>query len=647
MIWSTGSFPDSALESKVKTMAYEGESYDVIVVGGGHAGVEAALAPARLGLKTALLTMNIESIAFLPCNPNIGGTAKGHLVREVDALGGQMGINIDKTFIQSRMLNTSRGPAVHSLRAQADKKRYQEEMHKSLEQQANLFILQVEAVSLTVDHTGQTITGVMTKNGAHLSAKAVILCTGTYLKGKIIIGETSYESGPNGMQAANDLSQSMLDLGIELRRFKTGTPARVHRRSIDFSKMEEQKGDPVIYPFSFMNKELTRENQVSCYLTYTAPETHEIIRQNISRSPMYNGTIKGIGPRYCPSFEDKVMKFPDKERHQIFIEPENEFGTEMYIQGMSSSLPEEIQIQFLRTVPGLEKAEIVRIGYAIEYDCINPLQLKPTLEFRRINGLFSAGQLNGTSGYEEAAGQGIVAGINAAMQVLGKPQIIIDRSEGYIGVLIDDLVTKGTEEPYRMMTARSEYRLELRQDNADLRLTELGRQVGLVKDERWELFQIRKAAIEKEKARLKTIIVTGKPDQNELMRALESTQIKKATALYELIKRPELSYDSIALLDPDRESLDLDVREEINIQIKYEGYIQKEQDKIKQFRKMEKRLIPDGINYLSIKGLRKEAQFKLDQFKPFSLGQASRISGVSPADINVLQIYLETRRSHE
>lgn len=628
-------------------MSYEGEVFDVIVVGGGHAGVEAALAPARLGLKTALLTMNIESIAFLPCNPNIGGTAKGHLVREIDALGGQMGLNIDKTFIQSRMLNTSRGPAVHSLRAQADKKRYQEEMLKTLENQDNLFIRQVEATSLTVDEKTHTVTGVMTKNGAHLAAKAVILCTGTYLKGKIIIGETSYESGPNGMQAAADLSQSLLDLGIELRRFKTGTPARVHRRSINFSAMEEQPGDPVIYPFSFMNKTLTRDHQVSCYLTYTAPETHEIIRQNIHRSPIYNGTVLGIGPRYCPSFEDKVMKFPDKERHQIFIEPESEFGKEMYIQGMSSSLPEEIQVQFLRTVPGLENVEIVRIGYAIEYDCINPLQLKPTLEFRLINGLFSAGQLNGTSGYEEAAGQGIVAGINAAMRVLGKEPITIDRSEGYIGVLIDDLVTKGTEEPYRMMTARSEYRLELRQDNADLRLTELGRQVGLVNDERWNIYQTRKAAIEQEKQRLKTITVTGKPDQNELMTSLGSTEIKKATTLYELIKRPELSYYKIAPLDPERPLLDNDVCEEINIQIKYEGYIQKEQEKISQFRKLEKRLIPELIDYLSIKGLRKEAQFKLDKFRPFSLGQASRISGVSPADINVLQIYLETRRSHE
>lgn len=633
-------------------MPYQGEIFDVIVVGGGHAGVEAALASARLGLKTALLTMNVESIAFLPCNPNIGGTAKGHLVREVDALGGQMGLNIDKTFIQSRMLNTSRGPAVHSLRAQADKKRYQEEMLETLEKQENLFIRQVEAVRLVTDEKNQeeknqTVMGVVTKNDAFLSAKAVVLCTGTYLKGKIIIGETSYESGPNGMQPARDLSQSLLDLGIELRRFKTGTPARVHRRSIDFSKMEEQKGDPVIYPFSFMNKELARDHQVSCFLTYTSPETHEIIRNNIHRSPMYNGTIVGIGPRYCPSIEDKLMKFPDKERHQIFIEPEGELSKEMYIQGMSTSLPEEIQVKFLHSVPGLEKAEIVRPGYAIEYDSINPLQLKPTLEFRLISGLYSAGQLNGTSGYEEAAGQGIIAGINAAMRVLGRDQITIDRSQGYIGVLIDDIVTKGTEEPYRMMTARSEYRLELRQDNADLRLTELGRQVGLVSDDRWAVYLARKEAIEKETQRLKAIMITGKPDQNELMNRLGSTEIKKATSLYDLIKRPELSYDQIAPLDPERVRLDRDIREEINIVIKYEGYIQKEQEKIQQFRKMEKRLIPEPIDYLSIKGLRKEAQFKLDKFRPFSLGQASRISGVSPADINVLQIYLESRRSRE
>lgn len=625
-------------------MPYEGEIFDVIVVGGGHAGVEAALAPARMGLKTALLTMNIDSIAFLPCNPNIGGTAKGHLVREVDALGGEMGINIDKTFIQSRMLNTSRGPAVHSLRAQADKRRYQEEMLKTLEGQANLHIRQVEVVKLTV--SDGAVTGVITRNGAHLSAGAVILCTGTYLKGKIIIGETSYESGPSGMQPARDLSQSLLDLGIELRRFKTGTPARVHRRSIDFSVMEEQKGDEEIYPFSFMNDEVKKDDQVSCYLTYTSPQTHDIIRSNIHRSPLYNGAIEGVGPRYCPSIEDKLMKFPDKERHQIFIEPESIASHEMYIQGMSTSLPEDIQIEFLRSVPGLEQAEITRPGYAIEYDCINPLQLKPTLEFRKIRKLYSAGQLNGTSGYEEAAGQGIIAGINAALRILGSEEVIIDRSQGYIGVLIDDLVTKGTEEPYRMMTARSEYRLELRQDNADLRLTELGRAAGLVKDDRWQRYLDRKSKIEAEKIRLATLVLTGKADQNQTMADLGSTEIKKATSLYDLIKRPELSYDSLAVLDPERCPLLKDIRDEINIQIKYEGYILKEKEKIAQFRKMENRAIPQNVDYIAIKGLRKEAQMKLDRFKPFNLGQASRISGVSPADINVLQIYLETRRTN-
>lgn len=625
-------------------MPYQGQAYDVIVVGGGHAGVEAALASSRMGLSTALLTINIESIAFLPCNPNIGGTAKGHLVREVDAMGGEMGLNIDKTFIQSRMLNTSRGPAVHSLRAQADKRKYQEEMLKTLEAQENLYIRQVEATALMVDDAA--VTGVQTRNGAILHARAVILCTGTYLKGRIIIGETSYESGPNGMQPARDLSQSLLDLGISLRRFKTGTPARVHRRSIDFSVMEEQPGDPLVYPFSFMNPELTKDDQISCYLTYTSEETHRIIQENIHRSPMYNGTIEGIGPRYCPSIEDKLVKFPDKERHQIFIEPEGEESQEMYIQGLSTSLPEEIQDQFIRTVPGLEKAEITRPGYAIEYDCIDPRQLKPTLEFRTIRNLFSAGQLNGTSGYEEAAGQGLIAGINASLNILGRQPVTIDRSQGYIGVLIDDLVTKGTEEPYRMMTARSEYRLELRQDNADLRLTELGREVGLVKDDRWERYQNRKAAIEAEKERLSRIVITGKAEQNKRMFEMGSTEVKKASSLYDLIKRPELDYDKLSVLDPGRAKLPRDVCDEINVQIKYEGYIKKEQEKIGQFRKLEKRMIPDSTDYSQIKGLRIEARQKLEKFRPFSLGQASRISGVSPADINVLQIYLESRRQH-
>lgn len=623
-------------------MSYQGQVYDVIVIGGGHAGVEAALASSRMGLSTALLTINIESIAFLPCNPNIGGTAKGHLVREVDAMGGEMGLNIDKTFIQSRMLNTSRGPAVHSLRAQADKRRYQEEMLKTLESQGNLYIRQVEATALVVEEGA--VTGVKTRNGAILSAGSVILCTGTYLKGRVIMGETSYDSGPNGMQPSRDLSESLLEHGISLRRFKTGTPARVHRRSIDFSVMEEQPGDPLIYPFSFMNPDLKKTDQVSCYLTHTSLETHRIIQENIHRSPMYNGSIEGIGPRYCPSIEDKLVKFQDKQRHQIFIEPEGEASKEMYIQGLSTSLPEEIQDQFLRKIPGLEQAEITRYGYAIEYDCIDPRQLKPTLEFRTIRRLFSAGQLNGTSGYEEAAGQGLIAGINAALMIQGHQPITIDRSQGYIGVLIDDLVTKGTEEPYRMMTARSEYRLELRQDNADLRLTEVGRAAGLVKDDRWERFLKRKAAIEGEKKRLSRIIITGKAEQNDRMFELGSTEVKKVSSLYDLIKRPELDYDKLSVLDPQRPDLPRDVCDEINVQIKYEGYIKKEQEKIKQFRKLEKRIIPEATDYSLIKGLRIEARQKLDQFKPFNLGQASRISGVSPADINVLQIFLGTRR---
>lgn len=626
-------------------MTYQADNFGVIVIGAGHAGAEAALAAARCGVKTLLLTMSLDSIAYLPCNPNIGGTAKGHIVREIDALGGEMGKNIDKTFIQSRMLNTSRGPAVHSLRAQADKKRYQEAMIHTLMNQEKLQVKQVEAIKIL--NQGRTITGVLTKNGAQFSAANVIICTGTYLKGKVIIGETSYESGPAGMQPANDLSQSLLDLGIELRRFKTGTPARVNKRSIDFSVMEEQTGDEEITPFSFMNQGLKRDHQVSCHLTYTSQVTHEIIRQNLHRSPMYNGRIVGIGPRYCPSIEDKVVKFADKERHQIFIEPEGEFTQEMYIQGMSSSLPEEIQIQFIRSIKGLENAEIMRIGYAIEYDCINPLQLKPTLEFKAYDGLFSAGQINGTSGYEEAAGQGILAGINAALRTRQQPQIILDRSMAYIGVLVDDLVIKGTDEPYRMMTARAEYRLELRQDNADLRLTELGRQVGLVDDERWELFQIKKRQMAEEIQRIKQVKVNGKAEQNELLFILNSTEIKKPTTLYELIKRPELSYDSLKPLDPDRPELARDVRDEINIQIKYEGYIVKEKEKIDHFRKLEFRKIPESINYEAIKGLRIEGRAKLSKIQPMNLGQASRISGVSPADITVLQIYLETRKQNE
>ncbi len=616
----------------------------MIVIGAGHAGAEAALAGARTGLKTLLLTLNIDSMAYLPCNPNIGGSAKGHLVREIDALGGEMGLNTDRTLLQSRMLNTSRGPAVHSLRVQTDKKRYSEGMSQVLLNEENLYIRQDEATGLVVeDHE---VKGVEVKSGAVYPARTVVICTGTFLRGKIIIGDVSYESGPAGLRPANDFSQTLLDLGIELRRFKTGTPARVHIRSIDFSVMEEQKGEFPIHPFSFMTPSISRDYQVSCFLTYTSADTHGIIRSNIDRSPMYNGMIEGIGPRYCPSIEDKVMKFQDKERHQVFIEPEGESTPEMYIQGLSSSLPIDVQEEFLRSVKGLENAEIIRYAYAIEYDSINPLHLKPTLEFRDIRNLYSAGQINGTSGYEEAAAQGIVAGINASLRVRGMEEMIIDRSEGYTGVLIDDLVTKGTEEPYRMMTARSEYRLELRQDNADLRLTEKGRKAGLVSDERWCIYKLRKENIEKETERLKNTSVTGKAAENKVMENLGSTEIKKSTSLYELIKRPELDYYKIAPLDPQRPELSKDITDEINVRVKYEGYILKEKEKIGQFRKLESRKLPGDFDYKEIKGLRKEAQDKLTKFQPENIGQASRISGVSPADINVLQIYLETRRKN-
>ncbi|WML36437.1 tRNA uridine-5-carboxymethylaminomethyl(34) synthesis enzyme MnmG [Clostridium sp. OS1-26] len=619
-------------------MEYFGGEYDVIVVGAGHAGCEASLAAARIGCKTLLCTMNLDSVAFMPCNPNIGGTAKGHLVREIDALGGEMGINTDHTFIQSRMLNTSKGPAVHSLRAQADKKRYADKMKHILEKESNLDLKQLEVISIRTE-SGK-VCGVLTKNGAYFKTKTIVLATGTYLKGKVIIGDVSYNSGPNGFMPANDLSQSLLDLGIEIRRFKTGTPARINRRSVDFSKMIIQNGDEKIVPFSFMSGKLEKE-QIPCYLTYTTDDTLKVIRDNIYRSPLYNGTIKSVGPRYCPSIEDKVVRFPDKEKHQIFVEPEGENTEELYIGGASTSLPEDVQIAMYRTITGLENAEIVRSGYAIEYDCINPLQLKPSLEFKNVEGLFGAGQVNGSSGYEEAAAQGIIAGINAALEVKGRDPLILKRSDGYIGVLIDDLVTKGTEEPYRMMTSRSEYRLLLRQDNADLRLTEIGYEVGLVSEERYERFINRKKAIELEVERIKNVQITPKKEVIEFLNTLDSTELKKNISLYELIKRPELDYGKLAPIDKDRTELDDDITDQVNIISKYEGYISKQLDQVEQFKKFENKLIPKDIDYGSIRGLRLEATQKLDKVRPISIGQASRISGVSPADVSVLLIYLE------
>ncbi|MCM1992351.1 tRNA uridine-5-carboxymethylaminomethyl(34) synthesis enzyme MnmG [Oceanirhabdus seepicola] len=623
-------------------MAYFGGKYDVIVVGAGHAGCEAALASARLGCKTLMCTTSLESIAMMPCNPNIGGTAKGHLVKEIDALGGEMGINIDKTFIQSRMLNLSKGPAVHSLRVQADKHRYSQEMKRTLEKDDNLELKMTEVVKIT--HEDNKVTGVITKNGAYYESKTVVITTGTYLKSSIIIGENQFNEGPSGLLPANYLSDSLSELGIELRRFKTGTPARVHRRSVDASMMTEQPGDLKIVPFSFMNRELDRV-QVSCYLTYTNEKTHEVIRNNIHRSPLYNGTVKSTGPRYCPSIEDKVMRFPDKERHQIFIEPEGENTDELYVQGMSSSLPEDVQIEMLRTIKGLENVEIMRIGYAIEYDCINPKQLDLSLEIKHVDGLFSAGQFNGSSGYEEAGAQGIIAGINAARKVQGKEPVILNRSDGYIGVLIDDLVTKGTNEPYRMMTSRSEYRLLLRQDNADLRLTQIGYDIGLVSEERLNIFTYRKLAIDDEINRIKEVKITNKREVNEWLISMNSAELKKPISLYELIKRPELNYEMVEELDKDRVDLPLDIQQQVSISAKYEGYIKKQLEQVNQFKKFENKKIPVGIDYKDVKSLRIEAMQKLNEIKPENLGQASRISGVSPADITVLMIYLEQNKN--
>ena len=622
--------------------------YDVAVIGAGHAGCEAALASARLGLKTVVFTVSVDSIAMMPCNPNIGGTSKGHLVREVDALGGEMGKNIDRTFIQSKMLNTSKGPAVHSLRAQADKKDYSREMRRIMENTENLTIRQDEIIEILVEDPEapvKKITGVKSFAGNIYPCKCAILCTGVYLKARCITGEVSHYTGPNGLPSADHLTESLIKLGIEVRRFKTGTPARIDRRTIDFSKMEEQKGDEKIVPFSFSNKsEDIARDQVSCWLTYTNEETHKIIRDNIDRSPLFSGMIEGVGPRYCPSIEDKVMRFADKERHQVFIEPEGLYTNEMYISGMSSSLPEDVQYAMYRSVPGLENAVIVRNAYAIEYDCINATQLKASLEFKTIDGLFSAGQANGSSGYEEAAAQGIIAGINAAMKLLGKEPLVLDRSDAYIGVLIDDLVTKETAEPYRMMTSRAEYRLLLRQDNADLRLYEYGHRVGLLSDESYERTVRKKELIEAEIERLEASTVGTTAKIQKFLRAHNSTELTTGATLAELVRRPELSYETIADIDPERPEVDDTVAEQINIEIKYEGYIKRQRIQVDQFRKLEKKLIPEDIDYDDVPSLRIEARQKLKQMRPASIGQASRISGVSPADINVLLVYLGRNR---
>lgn len=613
---------------------------DVVVVGAGHAGCEAALACARLGLKTVIFTVSVDSIALMPCNPNVGGSSKGHLVREIDALGGEMGKNIDQTFIQSKMLNGSKGPAVHSLRAQADKKDYSSRMRKTLENTPNLTIKQAEVTEIIVEDG--VLTGVKTFSGAVYHCKACVLCTGTYLKARCIYGDISNYTGPNGLQAANHLTDSLKANGIEMFRFKTGTPARIDKRTIDFSKMEEQFGDKRVVPFSFStDPDDVQIDQISCWLTYTNEKTHEIIRANLDRSPLYSGMIEGTGPRYCPSIEDKVVRFADKNRHQVFIEPEGRYTNEMYVGGMSSSLPEDVQIAMYRSVPGLEHAEIVRNAYAIEYDCINARQLKPTLEFKKIQGLFSGGQFNGSSGYEEAAAQGLAAGINAAMKTLGREQVVFDRSESYIGVLIDDLVTKDNKEPYRMMTSRSEYRLLLRQDNADQRLTPLGHQIGLIDEETYQNLLEKERQIAEETKRVEHLNIGANPAVQAFLEAHQSTPLKTGTTLGELIRRPELDYEMLGELDPQRPQLNRGVGEQVNINIKYDGYIKRQLKQVEHFKKLENKKIPEGIHYEEIHGLRIEAQQKLNQFRPISVGQASRISGVSPADISVLLIYME------
>lgn len=619
------------------------ETYDIVVVGAGHAGCEAALACARLGLETIMFTVSVDSIALMPCNPNIGGSSKGHLVRELDALGGEMGKNIDKTFIQSKMLNQSKGPAVHSLRAQADKQEYTHQMRCTLENTDHLTIRQAEVTEIMAED-GQ-IKGVKTFSGAVYHAKAVILATGTYLKARCIYGDVSMYTGPNGLQAANYLTESLVKNGIEMYRFKTGTPARVDRRSIDFSKMEEQFGDERVVPFSFStDPESVQKDQVSCWLTYTNEETHQIIRANLDRSPLFSGAIEGTGPRYCPSIEDKVVKFPDKNRHQVFVEPEGLYTNEMYLGGMSSSLPEDVQYAMYRTVPGLENVKIVRNAYAIEYDCINSRQLKPTLEFKAIQGLFSGGQFNGSSGYEEAAVQGFMAGVNASMKVLGREPYVLDRSQAYIGVLIDDLVTKENHEPYRMMTSRAEYRLLLRQDNADLRLREIGHEIGLVSDEDYERVLQKQRDIEAETERLEKTTVGASPKVQEFLERHGSTLLKTGATMAELVRRPELDYFSLAEIDKTRPQLPADTAEQVNINMKYEGYLKRQQQQVTQFKKLENKKLDIDFDYSTVKSLRREAVQKLNLYKPSSIGQASRISGVSPADISVLLVHLEQMR---